>query len=125
MTPLMLISIFLSLTEVVLGFGVTQTTGNVQIALVSFTILFPVAIATVFFFVLWHKPFVLYAPFEYASAKDADEFIKALSKNAKDKVDEISKIAKELESLRSQLVNDVENLKKDIQEARVLALSGL
>lgn len=56
MTPLWVISLFLSLTEVVLGVAATQTTGKVQIALVAFVIAFPIAVASAFFITLWSRP---------------------------------------------------------------------
>lgn len=65
MTPLWVISLFVSLTEVVLGISVTQTTGNIQIALVCFVIIFPVLVACVFFILLWFKPWTFYPPSEY------------------------------------------------------------
>lgn len=77
MTPLWVISLFLSLTEVVLGVAATQTTGKVQIALVAFVIAFPIAVASAFFITLWSRPQVLYAPGDYGEIRPS-EFVTAL-----------------------------------------------
>lgn len=128
MTPLVLISIFLSLTEVVLGVSVTYTIGGVQIALVSFAILFPLLIAAAFFSILWLKPYVFYSPFEYSSADEAETFINAISQDAKrikNTATEVANIARDVEKLREELAIDVVSLKKEVDEARVLAIAGL
>ena len=65
MTPLWVISLFLSLTEVIAGIAATQTTGNLQTALVCFVIIFPFLVAGMFFYMLYHRPENLYAPSEY------------------------------------------------------------
>lgn len=49
LTPLWIISLFVSLTEVVLGTAVTQTVGGVQIALTAFVMSFPLLVASAFF----------------------------------------------------------------------------
>jgi len=64
-TPLWVISLFISLTEVVTGIAATQTTGGVQVALTAFVIVFPLIIATMFFLFLWFKPQNFYPPFQY------------------------------------------------------------
>jgi len=69
-TPLGVICLFASLTEVFLTVAVTQVTGCTQIALVCFGILFPIAIATAFFVVLWLKPQVFYPPKEFGEMTD-------------------------------------------------------
>ena len=53
LTPLWVISLFVSLTEAVLGIAETKTTGGVQLALTVFVIAFPSIIAGAFFAVLW------------------------------------------------------------------------
>jgi hypothetical protein len=77
MTPLWVISLFLSLTEVVLGVAATRTSGGVQVALVAFVIAFPTAVATAFFATLWSRPQVLYAPGDYGEVRPS-EFVTAL-----------------------------------------------
>src|SRR5512146_472431 len=68
MTPLWVIASFVSLTEVVTGIAVTQAQDATQVALVVFVVAFPVLVASAFFFVLWHRPYVLYPPTEYGSS---------------------------------------------------------
>jgi hypothetical protein len=65
LTPLWVISLFLSLTETVVGIGVIQTVGAIQIALTAFVIIFPLLIAVGFFLILWNRPYVFYSPSEY------------------------------------------------------------
>ena len=65
MTPLWVISLFLSLTEVISGIAATQTTGNLQAVLVWFVIIFPFLVACMFFVLLWFRPWTFYPPSEY------------------------------------------------------------
>lgn len=77
MTPLWVISLFLSLTEVVAGVAVTQTTGTIQVALVAFVIIFAVLVAVMFFVLLWFRPWTFYPPSEYANV-DVQQYVEAL-----------------------------------------------
>ena len=77
MTPLWVISIFVSLTEVVLGVAASQTTGGIQVALVSFAMVFPLLIAGAFFACLWARPWVFYPPSEYGRI-DVQRYVDAL-----------------------------------------------
>ena len=77
MTPLWVISLFLSLTEVISGIAATQTTGNLQVALVWFVIIFPFLVACMFFVLLWFRPWTFYPPSEYANV-DVQRYVKAL-----------------------------------------------
>jgi ABC-type transport system involved in cytochrome bd biosynthesis fused ATPase/permease subunit len=77
LTPLWVISLFVSLTEITLGAVTTQTSGGVQIALTAFVVVFPLLIAGCFFAVLYSKPWVFYSPREYTGI-DAATFIEAL-----------------------------------------------
>lgn len=79
LTPLWIIALFISLTETVLGVGVIQTSGGVQIALTVFVLSFPLLIAGTFFFTLWKKPWVLYAPMEYGTGTDVKDFVREMS----------------------------------------------
>ena len=126
MTPLWVISLFLSLTEGILGVGVIQTSGGIQVALTSFVIGFPIAVAAAFFTILWFKPYVLYSPFEFGSAEDAATFIEAISRDAKkiqDKANEVAETAKEIEALRSELAKQVVGLEGKIEQAKSEALA--
>ncbi|WP_395593307.1 hypothetical protein AB4P93_22730 [Pseudomonas sp. B26140] len=126
MTPLWVISLFLGLTETILGVGVIQTGGGVQIALASFVIVFPAVIAGVFFLILWFKPYVLYSPFEFDSAADAATYIEAISKAAKkidDKVIEVETNVKEIEKIREELLAHVQALEEKIKYESILTLS--
>jgi hypothetical protein len=77
LTPLWVISLFVSLTEVVLGVAASKTTGNIQIALVGFVMIFPLLIAGAFFLCLWARPWVFYPPSEYGQM-DVLKYVGAL-----------------------------------------------
>jgi hypothetical protein len=77
LTPLWVVSLFVTLTEVTLGVAVGQTEGGVQIALAAFVLVFPVLVAASFFAILWARPWVFYSPNEYGRT-DASSFIQAL-----------------------------------------------
>lgn len=68
-TPLWIVAAFVTLTEAVLGFAVTQVEGGVQIALTIFVISFALLVAGAFFLILWHRPWVFYPPSEYAALR--------------------------------------------------------
>jgi hypothetical protein len=72
LTPLWIVSLFLTLTETVLGVAVTQTVGGVQIALTVFVLGFP------FFLILWSRPWVFYSPGEYGDT-DVGRYVDALA----------------------------------------------
>jgi hypothetical protein len=78
MTPLWIISLFVGLSETVLGVAATQITGNLQVALVWFVMLFPLGCAAAFFAILWFRPWVFYAPSEYGGV-DPNKFVKTLA----------------------------------------------
>ena len=76
MTPLWVISLFLSLTEVVAGVAVTQATETIQVVLFWFVIIFPVLVAVMFFVLLWCRPWTFYPPSEYANV-DVQQYVEA------------------------------------------------
>lgn len=78
MTPLWVISLFVSLCEVVAGLAVSQATGGVQVTLTVFVVLFPVLVAAAFFAILWKKPYVFYPPTEFGGATNVSEYVQAL-----------------------------------------------
>jgi hypothetical protein len=78
MTPLWVISLFVSLTEIVTGIAVTKAAGGVQIALTAFVIAFPLLVASAFFIILWSRPFVFYPPTEFSGAVNVNDYVKAM-----------------------------------------------
>jgi len=71
-TPLGIVAAFVSLTEAVLGIALTRVSGGPQVALTIFVIAFPLLVATAFFFILWYRAYVFYAPSEYGNVKPSD-----------------------------------------------------
>lgn len=61
-SPLSIIALFVSLIELFLVYPVTQLQGSDRTMVVLFIVSFPVFVASLFFFVLWHKPLHLYSP---------------------------------------------------------------
>ena len=82
-TPLGIIALFISVTETVLGIGVTQTSGGIQITITVFVLSFPLIIAGTFFFILWKKPWALYAPTEYGDGTNVEDYVREMSGKAK------------------------------------------
>ena len=78
-TPLWIIALFVSLTELILGVAVTQTTGGIQIALTVFVIAFPTLIAAAFFGTLWLKNYVLYSPGDFIPPS-VKEYVEAMQR---------------------------------------------
>jgi hypothetical protein len=79
LTPLWIVSLFVSFTELVLGTAVTQTMGGVQVALAAFVIFFPLLVASAFFAILWSRPWVFYSPSEYGGI-DPAMFVETLAR---------------------------------------------
>ncbi|WP_148046297.1 hypothetical protein [Halostreptopolyspora alba] len=79
LNPLWIISLFLGLSEVTVGISATQAQGWIQGLLAIFSVLFPTVVATVFFFILWFRPFVLYAPRDYSDQPSVRDFVTTLS----------------------------------------------
>lgn len=91
LSPVWIVSLFLSVTEVVLGFAVINTAGWVQGLLAGFMVVFGLGVAAAFFYVLWHRP----SHFNYAEDNGANEFIAAVKGGPKDTLDAIATIARD------------------------------
>lgn len=103
LTPLWIIALFISLTETVLGVGVIQTSGGIQIALTVFVLSFPLLIAGTFFFTLWKKPWVLYAPTEYGAGTGVKDFVREMS--GKTPLDELQIYSQIQQSIQDTLAS--------------------
>ena len=77
LSPLWIISIFVTFTETVLGYAVTKTDSWIQGALAIFVMLFAIGIASAFFYILWHKPFHFYSPADFGNMSPKD-FVDAI-----------------------------------------------
>jgi len=76
-TPLWIVSSFVTFTEVALSYAVTKVTGWPQQALTVFVMVFALAVAAAFFLILWNRPYVFYSPSEYGDV-DPKDFISTL-----------------------------------------------
>lgn len=79
-TPLWIIASFISLSEISLTVGVIQTEGGIQVALTVFVLLFPLIVASLFFLILWNRPYVLYPPSDYGRETDVGSYVDAMLK---------------------------------------------
>jgi hypothetical protein len=79
-TPLWIVALFVSLTETVLGVAVTQTSGDIQVSLTVFVIIFPLLIAGSFFGILWSKPYVFYPPTEFGPQINVADYVDAMQR---------------------------------------------
>jgi hypothetical protein len=77
LSPLWIVSLFVSLTETIAGVGIIQTTGSVQVTLTVFVVGFPILVASGFFLILWDRPWVFYSPGEYGNV-DPAKYVSAL-----------------------------------------------
>ncbi len=77
-TPLWIISLFVSFTEVVIGYSIPKTSGIVQYIFVFFVVIFPTAVAVAFFIILWKRNYLFYPPSEYGET-DVMQFVKAMN----------------------------------------------
>jgi hypothetical protein len=77
LTPLWIISLFVSFTEAVLGYALTKTTDAVQTSLTIFVIVFALLVAAAFFAILWYRPHHFYAPGDFGDMAPKD-FVDAL-----------------------------------------------
>lgn len=57
--------------------AVVQTENTVQLIVTWFAVLFPIYVATAFFYIVWHRNYVLYHPREYDTTKPG-EFVEAM-----------------------------------------------
>lgn len=110
MTPLWLIAGFLSLTEIIAGIAATQTTGGAQISLVFFVCSFPILVASAFFYILWHKPYVLYPPGDFGLAQNVSEYVHAMH-GIVEKKPTSQQVAKGEEGISAAEANDVPSQK--------------
>lgn len=77
--PLWVISLFLGLTEITIGVAATRTAGWIAAMFAIFSVAFPTAIASVFFVVMWKKPYVFYAPGDFSEATTVDAYVTAMT----------------------------------------------
>ena len=111
MTPLWVISLFVSLTEVVAGITVTQADGATQTALTVFVIGFPLLVAGAFFWILWNRPYVFYPPSEFATGVEVSKYVQAMGSS----VDPIrADLQAEVSNLRAKAARDSSAMRKQI-----------
>jgi hypothetical protein len=58
LTPLGIVATFVTLTEAIFRFALTQVSGGVQVALTVFLIAYAIMATDAFFLILWFRPYV-------------------------------------------------------------------
>lgn len=77
-TPLTVIGAFLALVEAIALATLSTVSGDIQIILTYFVILFPVLVSIAFLYTLWFRPYVFYPPSEYGERTSVTEFVDAI-----------------------------------------------
>lgn len=111
-TPLVVISLFVTLTEVAMSIAATKTTGFIQGMFATFAVVFAIAVASAFFYTLWRRPWVLYHPGEYGQ-QDVGRYVEAMQHRRADEVSVDSKIQ---HSLRTVFTDEVLTALKALPE---------
>ncbi len=93
-TPLSIIALFVALTEAVAGYAMTQADGNLQMIFGFFLVAFPTLLLLLFFFVLWHRPYVYYPPHEFDGKTDVGQFVDAMQRRSDTQSDIINRVPK-------------------------------
>lgn len=78
LTPLAVIGAFLSFTELVAGYTLLNTTGDIQLILTVFVVAFPALVCIAFFYLLAFRNYTLFAPHEYSTPNEVSTFVKAM-----------------------------------------------
>ncbi len=119
-TPLGIIALFISLAEIVAGVVATKTSAEVQLLLALFVVFFPILIAVLFFYVLWHKPLVFYHPKEF----DGETTIESFSEVTARRFESVDHWKESTEKAVKEVVEDdsqaQEILKKLVKENAIL-----
>jgi len=115
LTPLWVISLFVTLTEVFLSIGVIKSTGWIQVALTAFVIIFPLIIAIGFFSILWCRPYVFYSPKEY-DQPDVRQYVEAMQLKFRESRDLFPQIENTVRSELSstKVVNELVDIVSDL-----------
>ena len=74
--PLTVIAIFASLAEVFGVITLPELHGCVQVMFTVFVMLFPCLLVCLFFYVLWHRHEVLYAPSDYSDERNFNLYVR-------------------------------------------------
>ncbi len=104
-TPLWIVAAFVTMTETVLGYALTQVDGGVQIALTTFVISFALLVAGAFFVILWNRPYVFYPPSEYGDT-DPKAFVDALRGAQPDRIREQRQLLEQLDEQPDNTENE-------------------
>ncbi|MBW7988468.1 MAG: hypothetical protein FVQ84_00370 [Planctomycetes bacterium] len=68
--PLTIVAVFVAIAEIVGTVSLTTLNERHHIVIVWFLVLFPTLLVVLFFFTLWHKPWVLIFPSDFKEGKD-------------------------------------------------------
>jgi hypothetical protein len=108
-TPLSIIAIFAILAEIAMTYALGQVDKSLQPQFLWFVMGFPVLLLLLFFYTLYTKPAVLFAPSDYE--KDTNYLA---SINQKKEIDDISKQVSELTESITTLMNYSEKIVENV-----------
>jgi hypothetical protein len=101
--PLTIIAVFAGLAETLATVALVQLPSEIQIVFVYFVMAFPTCIVFLFFWILYHKNFVLYAPSDY---QNQDHYLEA--NNLSEKIDEQVDLAFESINKKGNNISQIE-----------------
>lgn len=105
LNPIWIISLFVGVSETVIGVATTQTSGWVQGLFAVAAILFPLGFSAAFFATVWLKPDVLYAPADCPGHFSVSDFADGAHRQALSSLDVVGPVVRDaLETVLPQLL---------------------
>ena len=111
--PLTIIAVFASITEISASAVLPHISEPIQWVFIWFIILFPFVLISLFFFILWNKHHVLYAPSDFLSD---ESFLSIVPQTSQDISEKINEETKESATVSNSTVNHKE-IKKHEEQA--------
>jgi DNA-binding transcriptional MerR regulator len=123
--PLLIISLFLSLTELAMLVAATQVAGLLQWVFGIFSVAFGSLVAAVFFFLLWKRNQILYSPKDFAD-RNAIDFVRAMHVSRESTARYLSNVEREQEIAARKAETELELLRQQLGDKdRVLRVEML
>lgn len=120
-TPLVVVLGFIVLVEVVVTVGLIGTSGDVQLNLSRFIVLFPCLIALAFFSILVFKPTAFYGPSEYRDADTMRAFHELMTTRRGTVTEAFNRIKVDVERKIDDKINNADGNKNlDVASLKIL-----
>jgi hypothetical protein len=127
LNPLWIISLFLGLSEVTVGLAATQVDGWLQATLAIFSIAFPLSVAAAFFYTLWQRPGILYAPRDYGGETTVRDYVTELSNYTRRSIDVVENAIRSSANAAGSPIGELKidpSKRREIVESLVSAVRG-